>query len=769
MADGTFRIDTRFDTEGAQKGINSLTSSLKKLGGVVASVFAVGAIIKFGKEAIGLASDLVEVDNVVSKAFGNMRGEMDALADTAITQLGMSRLTAYQTGSTFMSMGRSMLDSADDAKVMALELTKLTGNMSSFFNVSQDLASIALKSIYTGETETLKQYGVVMTETNLKEFARAQGIKKAYSEMTQSEKVMLRYQYVMNQLSFIGDDFIDTQDSWANQTRILKEQWKEFMSVIGSTLISVLTPAIKVLNQVVSSLISATKAIQSALSSVFGIQIQQMSDATQATAGATSAMDDYGDSVEEARKKAKKNVAGFDELNTLSDTSEGGSKGGSGGGGVGGFDISGMDSAVSEIAKNGGIFAEVFGQIKDYIDSIDFNPLIESFENLGDAIMPLISLIGEGLGFVLREILMPFGKWWLENFAPAMINLYATALNVIVGIIETLKPLLSALWENIIKPIGTFLGNVIVVVIERLTQILSQLWNELLQPIVSFLVQTLIPVIQYLKEPIQQVLDTVMVVINSVFDILSGLITFLAGVFTGDMSKIMNGLKTIFSSAWTAIKSVFSTSLNVIWNLVSTIFNKIKETIKTILTSIKGTIYSIIHAIQNVWTVVFTSISNTTSSIFNGIWDSIKFVINGIIGGIEWMANAVIKGINTVIGAMNNLSFEMPDWLGGAKFGFDIPKLTEIEIPRLATGRVLPANNPFLAVVGDQKSGTNVEAPLDTIKQALIEAMGSMNGGNGDVYISADGDLNALVRLLNLKITNENNRVGKTFVKAGSI
>ena len=105
--------------------------------------FSTVALVKFGKEAIGVASDLAEVDNVVSKAFGNMRNEMDDLAASSIKNLGMSRLMAYQTGSTFMSMGKSMLDSSENAKNMALSLTKLTANMASFFNVSQDLASIA--------------------------------------------------------------------------------------------------------------------------------------------------------------------------------------------------------------------------------------------------------------------------------------------------------------------------------------------------------------------------------------------------------------------------------------------------------------------------------------------------------------------------------------------------------------------------------------------------------------------------------------------------
>ncbi len=196
--DGSIRINTKLNTDGFNSGIKSMMGSLGGITKLLGIALSTASLIKFGKEAIGLASDLAEVDNVVNKAFGNMRSEMDALADSAIKNLGMSRLMAYQTGSTFMSMGKSMIANSEDAKNMALSLTKLTANMASFFNVSQDLASIALKSIYTGETETLKQYGVVMTEVNLKQFAQEQGIRKSYAAMTQSEKVMLRYQYVMN-------------------------------------------------------------------------------------------------------------------------------------------------------------------------------------------------------------------------------------------------------------------------------------------------------------------------------------------------------------------------------------------------------------------------------------------------------------------------------------------------------------------------------------------------------------------------------------------
>ena len=106
--------------------------------------------------------------------------------------------------------------------------------------------------------------------------------------------------------------------------------------------------------------------------------------------------------------------------------------------------------------------------------------------------------------------------------------------------------------------------------------------------------------------------------------------------------------------------------------------------------------------------------------------DTIKGVVNGIFGFVGSLANGVVNAINTVIRALNRLSFDIPDWIpliGGNHFGFNIPELGQVPIPRLATGAVIPANKEFLAVLGDQKHGTNIEAPLDTIKQASTEAV----------------------------------------------
>ena len=335
--DGTIRINTKLNTSDYESGVKSLGNSLKSLAKTIGVAFSIAQIAKFGKECIELSSSLTEVDNVVSKSFGNMRGEMDELANKAVKTLGMSRLTAYETGSTFMSMGKAMMDDQVAAKDMALELTKLTANMASFYNKEQDLVSIALKSVYTGETETLKQYGIVMTEVNLKQFALEQGITKSYSAMTQAEKVQLRYNYVMAQTAFIGDDFLDTQDSWANQTRILTEQWKEFMTVIGNGLVTVLTPVIKVLNNIVSSLITLANTVGAVMSKVFGIKGQQLSiaganeSAAESYEDAAESAGAYSDATDSASKSAKNAVAAFDDVNVLDTSSGSGSSGGGGG------------------------------------------------------------------------------------------------------------------------------------------------------------------------------------------------------------------------------------------------------------------------------------------------------------------------------------------------------------------------------------------------------------------------------------------------------
>lgn len=813
--DGSIRINTQLNTSEYQKGLKSIATStqsaFKKIGGLVAGALSIAALVKFGKECTELASDLAEVDNVVQKSFGNMRGEMDALADSAIKNLGMSRLTAYQTGSTFMSMGKSMLDSAEDAKNMALELTKLTGNMSSFFNVSQDLASIALKSIYTGETETLKQYGVVMTEVNLKQFAMAQGITKAYSEMTQSEKVMLRYQYVMNQLNYIGDDFIDTQDSWANQTRILKEQWKEFMTIIGNGLVTVLTPVVRTLNSIVAVLINVGNTISNILTNVFGLKLQKMTGVAEATAGAYEDMADsaseYGDAAAEAGKKAKSSTSSIDELNNISSQN---SKGGSGG--AGGIDMSELEAATEPensvldtmSEKMSGIVSkikELVDYTKTWASELNLEPITSAFEKLGNAISPLITLIGSGLEWAYKNVLLPLAKWTIEDAGPAVLKVFAGAIEVVTSVIEALSPLGQWLWEKFLEPIAGWTGGVIVTVLEGIATVLSAIgqWirdhQELVQNLViivgSFaaaigLVSGAITIISGIITGVGTVITvakTALVGLQIAFTAITspiGILTVVIGALIAvgvllyknwdTIKEKLEKFKEAMVTIWNAIKVSTSETItnikNKIANTVSNIvtswkekWNSIKTTATTIWTEIKSGITEKVNAIKigittflsnikTAWSNAWTSVKTGTISVFNSIWNAIKGVINSIIGGIESMANGVVKGINKIIGVLNGFSFDIPDWvpeLGGKKLGFDIQTMSEIKIPRLANGGITTGST--LANIGE--AGREAILPLENNTgwmDDLADKLGSRI--NSNVTFQVEGDPNGMFNVM---------------------
>ncbi|MED9903571.1 MAG: hypothetical protein UFG06_05245 [Lachnospiraceae bacterium] len=585
--DGAIRINTKLNTQGFNTGIQSMTASLGKLAAAVGIAFSVGALVKMGKQAIDLASDIQEVDNVVSKSFGHMRGEMDALANTAIEKLGMSRLTAYQTGSTFMAMGKSMLDSAEDAKDMALALTEATGNLSSFYNVTQDVASTALKSIYTGETETLKQFGIVMTETNLQQFAQEQGIRKTISAMSQSEKVTLRYKYVMEQLAFVGSDFADTQDSWANQTRILSEQWKELLSILGSGLITVLTPVVKGLNNIVASLINVANAAGKILSDLFGIQAQQLSVNAGSAEDAADAMTDYGNATEAAAKKAKNATAAFDDLNVLqSQQTSGGNGGGFGG------EITSSDMEVTQ---------GITGQISDKMSVLlaTLSPLTEAVRTLwNDGLSLLLNFNADTWTDFYDNFLKPVGLWSVGTGLPRLAEIandflkkidwskLRTSLDSFYTVLGELTKLtfdaMLDFWEYFLSPLAAWVINDAFVALvnictdfakkinwnqfnvslEKFYKVLEKFSTAIGTGLISFLTATydllspvVIDLINLLAEGLEMLFDVLNMIPSGALEALGGalgglLMTFIT--YKGAIA-IMGGLETAWIALYVAL------------------------------------------------------------------------------------------------------------------------------------------------------------------------------------------------------------------------
>lgn len=206
-----------------------------------------------GAAAVKYASDAGEAINKVEVAFGSSADAVKAWSETTLTSIGLARGTALDMAALFGDMATSMGYSQDAAADMSMELVNLAADLASFKNISIDQASTALKSIFTGETESLKELGVVMTQANLEAYALAQGYTTAYTAMNQAQQVAVRYQYVLANTKNAQGDFARTSESTANQLRIFQESLKEAAATAGGELLPIITPMIARLNELIQS------------------------------------------------------------------------------------------------------------------------------------------------------------------------------------------------------------------------------------------------------------------------------------------------------------------------------------------------------------------------------------------------------------------------------------------------------------------------------------------------------------------------------------
>ena len=275
------------------KAKNSFGGLASAIGKFYATYWMIIRSIGLFKKAIDISSDLTEVQNVVDVTFGDLANKVDELASHSIQDYGMSELTVKQVSSRFQAMGTSMGFAQDKMADMSIELTKLTADMASFYNESQGDVAKRLQSIYTGETEPLRRYGIDLTNATLQEWANKKGIDAKVNSMTQAQKTMLRYAYVMENTSAAQGDFARTSGSWANQLRMLVQQFEQLGSVVGGTLVNAFKPLITVLNNVMQKVISFAKTVANALGAIFGwtIQIDSGGMANDFEAAGTAAED----------------------------------------------------------------------------------------------------------------------------------------------------------------------------------------------------------------------------------------------------------------------------------------------------------------------------------------------------------------------------------------------------------------------------------------------------------------------------------------------
>lgn len=462
-----------------------------KLAAGMAAAFAAKKIFNFAKEAIAAGSDLEEVQNVVDVTFGKMNKTVDEFAQKAATTIGMSEKVAKQYMGTFGAMGKAFGFGQQEVYDMSKALTELTGDVASFYNLDQQEAFDKLKAVFTGETEGLKSLGVVMTQNALDSFAMANGFGKVTSQMSEAEKVSLRYQFVLAKLNDASGDFSRTSTGWANQTRMLSLQFESLKAAIGQGLIAALGPAIQALNRFMGVLVKAANAFKNFMQALFGTSAgakemggavtSALSDITGSSADAINGVTGVGKATSGAAKKAKKAVQdlkrtleGFDQITKVQDekgaAGGAGGAGGGGGGGAAGGEIPGMDASAFEAAADQTAGAS---------------------SRLAEKIKKAVAKIRK----VLESVKAYFVGWYNRYIKPTIESIKDTwdecVKKIKEGYDRYMKPtlgLLKAIWEAVIV-------NLVMPMIERVGRLINKLWEKVLKPIVSWLSSLLMPIL----------------------------------------------------------------------------------------------------------------------------------------------------------------------------------------------------------------------------------------------------------------------------------
>lgn len=440
-------------------------------------------------------------------------------------------------------------------------------------------------------------------------------------------------------------------------------------------------------------------------------------------------------------------------------------------------DVFGSQVAQDLTGNIVGIFSDIFMFVteiaskfgRDLLNLI-VQPLVENKEQIKTALLETIApiqTIAESIQTFLQSVINKIMELYDQHIKPFIDSVVQGISDIVGTLLEAyntyIAPVLDA-WaakfdEVLNGPVKGAIDSLINV-IGKVVDVLKILWEEILVPLIEWLIENIIPVItpiiEFLGNAVLDLFGTIGDVVSGILDMLGGLIDFLVGIFTGDWDKAFSGLKQIADGFKKGINSIFDFIRNNIiqpfdnflnsvftfdwenaFGVVGSVIKGFLNIVKEVWNGVKSVFEGIITFINGVFSGNWRQAWEGIKQIFSGIWNAlvgvIKTPINGIIGAINGLIRGAVSGINTVINALNHLSFKIPDWVpafGGKTFGFNIGTISAPQIPYLASGAVIPPNKEFMAVLGDQKQGNNIEAPESLIRRIVREESGS----NGNKY-----------------------------------
>lgn len=730
MADGRIVVQAEVDAKNAQKELNKLTAKIDKME---------AELKKSTGEQSGLKSQLdaaKESAKQAENALKSLRAESERLRQITSGEVSASPdayITAYgrQTEVAAQIKEQEAILKEQDKIVESLDgkYAKITDKViaqTSALDAAKQKAGELTEQITSasGATERMETAAKNVSDSMNKFSKRVSGLFKR----------VLVFSLITRALQSLR--------TWLGKTIMKNDEARAAVARLKAALLTLAQPILQVVIPVFVKLVNILTQVVTAIAKFFGMLSGKSWSSQKSAAQGLNEEQKALEGVGSAAEDASKSMASFDEINQLTDNSASAAGGGAGGAASTEIapDFSNLDMAEDKLHDILGLVGAIAAGLLAWKIASLFTNDLSKIWGIALAVAGAFALVYFWLDAWNNGIDLQNFLGMLAGLAALAVGLaiafgpIAAGIALVVGGLAMLVVGIKDVIEN-----GFNLVNTLTIIAGLLAagigiSLLTGSWIPLL--IAGFLA-ALVALVSFTGHGEE--------LIQGLKNIIDGFGKFFKGVFTGDMKLAVEGIKQI----WEGMKQTWNAIVNSIkdaWNmfiawlqskspLLASIFQTYGKYVSDVYKNIKDILKGVIDFIVGVFTGDWTKAWEGVTEIFKGIW-------NNIVAIIEAAINFIIDGINLLISALNTIHFEIPDWvpiIGGKSFGISIPLVSQVELPRLAEGAVIPPNREFMAVLGDQKSGTNIETPLDTMVQAFKQAMNESGGRSQTIILQLNG------------------------------
>ena len=730
MADGRIVVQAEVDAKNAQKELDKLTAKIDKME---------AELKKSTGEQSGLKSQLdaaKESAKQAENALKSLRAESERLQQITSGEVSASPeayITAYgrQTEVAAQIKEQEATLKEQDKIVESLDgkYAKITDKV-----IAQTSALDAAKQKAGELTEQ------ITSASGATERMETAAKKVSDSMNTFSKRVAGLFKRVL--VFSLITRALQSLRTWLGKTIMQNEEARAAVARLKAALLTLAQPILQVVIPVFVKLVNILTQVVTAIAKFFGMLSGKSWSSQKSAAQGLNEEQKALEGVGSAAEDASKSMASFDEINQLTDNSASAAGGGAGGAASTEIapDFSNLDMAEDKLHDILGLVGAIAAGLLAWKIASLFTNDLSKIWGIALAVAGAFALVYFWLDAWNNGIDLQNFLGMLAGLAALAVGLaiafgpIAAGIALVVGGLAMLVVGIKDVIEN-----GFNLVNTLTIIAGLLAagigiSLLTGSWIPLL--IAGFLA-ALVALVSFTGHGEE--------LIQGLKNIIDGFGKFFKGVFTGDMKLAVEGIKQIWEGmkqTWNAIVSSIKDAWNmfITWlqsrsPLLAAIFQTYGSFISGLYKSIKQWLSGIIEFVSGVFTGDWTKAWEGVKDIFKGIW-------NGIITVVEYAINFIINGINLLISALNTIHFEVPDWvpiIGGRSFGISIPLVSQVALPRLAEGAVIPPNREFMAVLGDQKSGTNIETPLETMVQAFKQAMNESGGRSQTIILQLNG------------------------------